>query len=163
GFKLEEGSVVHLEGATFEYGGGFKANSEDLTMINCIVRYQTYKTGTSGAISLSRGKPYFDNCTFLENERSAIASPLNFDVAPVIINCTFTGNSTKLQLRPQINLGASGLDTTFIMNNVITGYVEHVKAGGIAFMASSISRAIISGNVITNNSFGISLNGNRSE
>ena len=159
GFKFEEGSVVYLEGATFEYGGGFKANSGDLTMIDCIMRYQTRKTGTSGAVSLATGKPYFYNCTFLENERSGISSPLNKDVAPSIINCTFTRNSTEDNKRPQINLGRSGVDTTFIINNVIIGNVEYTKVGGIAFMSTSDNHAVISGNVIRDNMFGISSNG----
>ena len=159
GFRLEDENVVHLQGATFEYGGGFKALSGNLTVIDCMVRYQTYKTGSSGAMDISSGKPYFENTTFFENERGGIGGPANKIVAPTILNCTFTGNTTSNQLRPQINLGPSGMDTIIIMNNIITGYPEHNRAGGIAIMAGSITHAIISGNVITNNQYGITSNG----
>src|SRR5690554_4874294 len=160
GFRFEDESVIHLEGATFEYGGGLRALTGNLTMIDCTVQYQTIKTSTTGAVGLSKGKPYFENCTFLENQRSGIGGPANGTIAPTIINCTFIGNGTLNQLRPQINIGPSGQDTIQIINNIITGYPEHDRVGGIAIAALSVTHAVISGNVITNNQFGITINGN---
>lgn len=157
GFRLESESVVRLEGATFEYGGGFKAISGNLTMIDCIVRYQTTEVATGGAVALSNGKPYFDNCTFLENETAAIAGSANGSIAPTIINSTFTGNNTLNQNKPQINLGPSGEDTIFVMDNIVTGYPEHTKAGGIGVssLIGGVSHAVISGNEVSGNRYGI--------
>src|SRR5690606_6005007 len=160
GFRFEDESVIHLEGATFEYGGGLRALTGNLTMIDCMVRYQTIKTSTSGAVGLSKGKPYFEGCTFFENQRSAIGGPANGAIAPIIVNCSLIGNGTLNGLRPQINLGPTGADTAMIMNNIITGYPENDRAGGIAFLAASATHAVVSGNVITNNQYGISFNGN---
>lgn len=162
GFRFNDGSVIHLQGATFEYGGGLRDLTGNLTMINCIVRYQTIKTSTSGAVGLSKGKPYFEDCTFFENQRSGIGGPANGAIAPTIVNCTFTGNNTENSNRPQINLGPSGQDTVIIMNNIVTGYPEHTLVGGIsvAGLLGGSGRVIVSGNVITNNRYGLTIQGN---
>lgn len=159
GFRINEGARVHLEGATFEYGGGFKVLTGDFTMIDCIVQYQSYKTGSSGAVDVSAGKPYFENVSFIENQRSGIGGPANKTYAPQIFNCTFIGNGTSNQLRPQINLGSSGADTTRIINNTLIGNPELDRPGGIAFLASSLTHIIIADNEIRDHQYGLSVNG----
>ncbi len=162
GFRFESESAVNIEGPIFEYGGGLRALTGNFQMVDCIVRYQGRIVSTSGAVGLSTGTPLFSNSTFLENETSAIGSAANGQVAPTIINCTFTGNNTSNENRPQINLGPSGTDTTQILNNTVIGYPEHTMAGGIALASlfGGESHGVISGNEIRDNRYGITGLGN---
>ncbi len=157
GFRFESLSNVNIEGPIFEYGGGFKSITGNLQMVDCIMRYHNGGSSSSAVVGLSAGKPLFSDCTFLENDKAAIGSPANGSVAPTIINCTFTGNTMENQNRPQINLGPSGIDTTFIINNTITGYPENDQAGGIAIadFFGGGTYAVISGNTIRNNRYGL--------
>lgn len=157
GFRFESLSKVDIEGPIFEYGGGFKSLTGDLKIVDCILRYHNGGSSSSAVVGLSTGKPLFSECTFLENEKAAIGSPANGSVAPTIINCTFTGNTMANQNRPQINLGPSGVDTIFIINNTITGYPENDMAGAIAIsdFFGGGTHAVITGNTIRDNRYGI--------
>src|SRR5690606_40483750 len=64
----------------------------------------------------------------------------NIAVAPVIENCVFQNNGTSIVNKPQINLGPSGADTTFIRNNIIEGGAENVESGGEIGRASCRGR-----------------------
>lgn len=157
GFRFESLSKVDIEGPIFEYGGGFKSITGDLKIVDCIMRYNNGGSSTSAVVGLSNGSPLFSECTFFENETAAIGSPANGSIAPTIINCTFTGNNLGNSNRPQINLGPSGVDTIKIINNTITGYAENSKVGGIAVsnFFSGNAYALITGNTITNNRYGV--------
>lgn len=162
GFRFEPGSAINLEGPTFEYGGGLRVLTDNFQMVDCLVRYQSTGASTGAAVGLSTGKPVISNSTFQENESAAIGSAANSDAAPTIIACNFFGNNTSNVNKPQINLGPSGVDTTVIMNNIILGNPELTRAGGIAISAllGGESHAIISGNQVRNNRYGIAAIGN---
>ena len=162
GFRFEAGSVINMEGPTFEYGGGLRALTGNLQMVDCTVQYQSTGASTGAALGLSTGKPVISNCIFKENESAAIGSAANSEVAPNIINCNFLGNNTSNVNKPQINLGPSGIDTTLIINNLILGNPELTMAGGIGISAliGGESHAIISGNEVRDNRYGVAAIGN---
>lgn len=162
GFRFNAESSIDLEGAIFEYGGGLKCLTADLQMVDCIVRYQSTIASTGAALSLSTGKAVISNCTFLENESAAIGSAANSDAAPFISNCTFSGNNTGNSNRPQINLGPSGADTTRIINNTVIGNTDLTNVGGIAIssLIGGQAQAIIQGNEVRDNRYGIAAIGN---
>lgn len=162
GFRFEAGSVINMEGPTFEYGGGLRALTGNLQMVDCIVRYQSTGISTGAALGLSTGKPVISNCTFQENESAAIGSAANSDAAPTIINCDFIENNTGNSNRPQINLGPSSTDTTQIINNTVIGNPENTMVGGIAISAliGGECHAIITGNEVRDNRYGIAAIGN---
>ena len=162
GFRFESTSTVHLENSTFRSGGGIRALTGNLTMINCTVRDQTGETSSSSALGLSTGKPIITSCTFYQNERPAIGSGATNTVAPIITDCVFIGNNTINDNRPQINLGPSGVDTTIISDNYIQGYPEHTEVGGIGIshLAGGEGHVILSQNTIRDNRYGIAAIGN---
>lgn len=162
GFRFESGSVINMEGPTFEYCGGLRALTGNLQMVDCTVRYSGPENLTGAALNLSTGKPLISNCTFKENITAAIGSAASSEVAPTIINCDFIGNNTGNVNKPQINLGPSGVDTTLIINNLVIGNPEYTMAGGIAVstLFGGECHAIISGNEVRENRYGIAAIGN---
>ncbi|RYD89780.1 MAG: hypothetical protein EOP54_25060, partial [Sphingobacteriales bacterium] len=107
---------------------------------------------------LFRSKPLITNSSFLGNYRAAISGGANIANAPVIINCLFQNNNTSNANSPQINLGGTGLDTVKILNNKFLR--ASFNSGAIAISPfTGEARAIISGNLIRNNRYGITLNG----
>jgi parallel beta-helix repeat protein len=161
GIRLEAGAHTRLQNATFEYGGGIRVLGPDFEMQACTVRYQTTGASTGGALGLSNGKPKILNSLFFENESAAISSGANIAVAPIVDGNMFTGNNTGNTNRPQINLGPSGADTTLITNNTVIGYPENEQAGGIGFssLTGVEAHAIISGNTVKDNRYGIAVIG----
>ena len=162
GFRFEEGSHVQLANAVFQNGGGLRVLTEDFQMTDCAVINQEMIASTGGAVGLSSGKPVFTNCVFLNNVTAAINSSANIAVAPVIEDCVFQNNGTSVVNKPQINLGPSGADTTFIRNNIVEGSPENVESGGVAI--SSVfgveTHAVIEQNVVYGNRYGIAVIGN---
>lgn len=162
GFRFESESSINLEGPTFEYGGGLKVITGNFQMVDCIVRYQSTEASSGAAVGLSTGSPLISNCTFVENESAAIGSAANSDASPSILNCTFTANNTGNSNRPQINLGPSGTDTIRIINNTVVGNPDHTQVGGVAIsnFIGGEAHAIVSGNEVRDNRYGIAMIGN---
>lgn len=161
GFRFEEFSEIVISRSTFEYGGGLRVLTENFILDNCVIQYNEANASTGGAIGLSRGKPLISNSHFLENESAAISSGANIECAPIIEFCVFESNNTGNSNRPQINLGPSGVDTTFIRNNEVIGDPENTQVGGIAFTSflAVEGHAVIEGNLIENNRYGIAIDG----
>ncbi len=157
GFRFEEGSVINMEGPEFEYGGGLRALTGDLQMVDCIVRFTGPENLTGAALNLSMGTPLISNCTFSDNITAAIGSAANGEVAPTIINCDFIENNTANVNKPQINLGPSGADTIRIINNLVLGNPDNTMAGGIAIstLFGGECNAVITGNEVRDNRYGI--------
>ncbi|MFZ6053206.1 T9SS type A sorting domain-containing protein [Halocola ammonii] len=157
GFRFESGSVIDLNNATFEYGGGLRVLTEDFTMDNCTVQYQEMIASTGGALGFSDGTPSITNSTFIENQTAAINSPANGAFAPIIDNCTFQFNGASIVNKSQINLGPSGQDTIIISNCTIEGHPDYIESGGIAvaLLAGGEGHAVIENNEIFNNRYGI--------
>lgn len=161
GMRFEEGSSVHLQHTSILEGGGIKCLTEDLILSHSTISDQVTNATTGAALELFEGIAIIDHVDFLNNEMSAISSGANIAAAPQISHCTFQYNDYANQNRPQINLGPSGTDTTRILNNVVTGDVANIMAGGIAFssLVSVEGHVVIDSNVVTDNRYGITVTG----
>ncbi len=163
GFRFEEFSVIDIQNATIEYGGGLRVLTETFTLNNATLQFNVGGVSTGAVVSMSRGIPVITNNSFLFNETPALSSGANNEVSAIINGNYIEGNNQANQNRPQINMGATRLnDTLKILNNTIIGDIAMDQAGGIAVanLVGGALRAIIEGNTITNNRYGITLIGN---
>lgn len=158
GMRIDSSNSTLLKKLTFEYAVSLRLFDCNITIDSCIFRYNT-PTATFGnsAITLFRASPVITNSQFLDNQRAAIQGGANIANAPRIIGNLFRGNNTLNLNVPQINLGATGNDTVRILNNQILR--ASANSGGIGFLPIGNANAIISGNVIKNNRYGITFNG----
>jgi hypothetical protein len=160
GMRLDFSTASYLKKLTLEYAISLNIRDCSPAIDSCIFRYNNNNASTTfgnGAVSLLRCNSVISNCQFLNNKRAAIQSGSNINNAPKIIGCLFTGNNTTNQNVPQINLGASGTDTTRILYNQILA--ASTNSGGIGFLPIGTTNAVITGNVIKNNRYGITFNG----
>ncbi|HEX2627618.1 MAG TPA: hypothetical protein VHM26_01355, partial [Chitinophagaceae bacterium] len=159
GMRLDSTDGTRINKLTFEYASSLRIADCAPVIENSIIRLNnSVTTMGNGAIALFRGRPVINNCQFLDNQRAAIQGGANIANAPRITGCLFMGNNTTNQNVPQINLGVSGLDTVFIINNQILR--ASTNSGGIGFLpVGGDVRTIIKGNVIKNNRYGITTNG----
>ncbi|MBX2932588.1 MAG: T9SS type A sorting domain-containing protein [Chitinophagaceae bacterium] len=164
GVRLDSSDNAYFKNMTFEYAVSFRLVDCSPTFENCTFQYNNVGTSTSfgnGAIALFRSNPFFNNCQFLNNRRAAIQGGANINNAPKIYNSIFSGNDTYNQNVPQINLGATstaGEDTVKIINNQILN-AGGIQGGGIGFLPVGNVYAVITGNTIRNNRYGITFNG----
>ena len=163
GFRFESTATAQFQNTVFAYGGGLKVLTPNFEMQFCTIHHNEVILNTGAAIEISTGQPVFLNNSFISNRQAAISSAANAEVAPIIVDNIFQGNNTANSNRPQINLGPSGTDTTWIQNNTITGNPDHDQVGGIgfsSFVPDIESYVSIIGNEITDNRYGIAvLNG----
>lgn len=163
GFRFEEFSVITIQNATIKNGGGLRVLTEDFTINNCIITENVEGGATTGAvISLSRGTPQITNNQITFNELPAISSAANSEVSATISGNYIEGNNTLNANRPQINLGTtSTTEDLQIINNIIIGDPLNTEAGGIAIanLVGGTIRAVISGNEIRDNRYGITILG----
>ena len=162
GFRFESTAVTQFRNTTFSYGGGIKVLNADFMMQFCTIHHNDLILNTGAAIEVSNGQPIFMNNSFIANKGAAISSAANAEVAPIIFFNTIQGNNTANSNRPQINLGPSGIDTTFIIENTITGNAEFDQVGGIGFSSlfGTDGNVSIIDNVIEGNRYGIAIIGN---
>lgn len=163
GFRFEELSIVNIQNATIKNGGGLRVLTEDFTINNSVISENVAGGATTGAvISISRGTPQITNNIITLNELPAIGSAANSATSPTISGNTIEGNNTENSNRPQINLGIT--DPTIVLqiiNNTIIGNPANTQVGGIAlanFVGGAIN-AVIAGNEIRDNRFGITILG----
>ena len=160
GMRVDTSSSTLLRKLTFEYAVSMKFNSSNPTLDSCIIQYNNNSTSTTfgtSAVYLFNANPLITNCKFLYNQRAAISGGANIANAPKIIGCYFLGNVTTHYNSPQINLGQSGTDTVKILNNQILR--ADTNSGGIGFLPIGNVYAVITGNTIKNNRYGITING----
>ncbi len=162
GFRLEGNAHVSLNRVSIMNCGGIKVLTPNFLFTNSSAIGNPTGINSSAFIELSSGKPAIDNNVFKDNEVSAVSSAANATVAPMITNNTFEGNVTSNTNRPQINLSPSGTDTTYIINNIITGNRAQEMAGGVAFsaLAGGVGNVVIKDNEIQDNRYGIAILGN---
>lgn len=162
GFRFESTAVTQFRNTIFSYGGGIKVLNADFSMQFCTIHHNDIILNTGAAIEVSTGQPIFVNNSFIANKGAAISSAANAQVAPIIFFNIFQGNNTANSNRPQINLGPSGIDTTFIIENTITGNGELDQVGGIGFSSlfGTDCNVSIIDNVIEDNRYGIAIIGN---
>ncbi|HKK40568.1 MAG TPA: T9SS type A sorting domain-containing protein [Cryomorphaceae bacterium] len=161
GFRFEETAVADIFNTLILYGGGIQVLTGDFRLEASTVSYHNTGQTTGAAVDLSTGKPEIINCTFLQNEVAAIGSAANSDAAPLITGCTFNGNVTDNSNRPQINLGPSGTDTTFVTQNIIQGDPSLTNVGGMAFslLVGGEGHLVFSGNEVFDNRYGMTVFG----
>ncbi|MBE7169774.1 MAG: hypothetical protein INR73_04245 [Williamsia sp.] len=160
GMRIDSSNTTVLRKLTFEYAVSLRLSDCSIPIDSCIFRYNSPTTTFgNGAIALFRSNPVITNCQFLNNQRAAIQGGANVNNAPKIVNCLFQGNNTLNTNVPQINLGATseGTDTVKIIGNRILR--ASTNSGGIGFLPIGNVYALITGNVIRNNRYGITLNG----
>lgn len=163
GMRIDSSTGTILKKLTLEYAISCRILDCNPFIDRCIFQYNNNNASTSfgnGAIALVRSNAIITNCQFLNNQRAAIQSGSNLNNAPKIIGCYFFGNNTTNQNVPQINLGATstaGSDTVKIINNQILR--SSTNSGGIGFLPIGNVYAVITGNVIKNNRYGITTNG----
>jgi len=163
GVRLSFSNASLLKKLTLEYSVCLRLNDSSPIIDSCTFQFNNIKNTTAfgdGAIALFRANPIISNTSFLNNERVAIQGGANVFNAPKIIKCVFIGNNTTDQNRPQVNLGATsstGSDTTKIINNQFLR--ASIKSGAIGFLPIGNVYALITGNTIKNNRYGITFNG----
>ncbi|MEO6406235.1 MAG: hypothetical protein ABIY51_02685 [Ferruginibacter sp.] len=163
GMRLDNSLGSIIRKLTLEYAVSLNLSDSSPLVDSCIFQYNNNNASTSfgnGSIALFRSKAVITNCSFLNNKRAAIQGGSNINNAPKISNCLFLGNNTTNQNVPQINLGATsvaGEDTVRIINNQILR--ASTNSGGIGFLPIGNVYVVISGNVIKNNRYGITLSG----
>ncbi|EDM45121.1 hypothetical protein SCB49_03334 [unidentified eubacterium SCB49] len=163
GFRFEEFSVINIQNATIKNGGGLRVLTEDFTINNSIISENVEGGATTSAvISLSRGEPQITNNQITFNELPAIGSAANSEVSATISGNNIEGNNSSDSNRPQINMGTTSATVPLqIIDNTIIGDPAYMQVGGISisnFVGGSIN-AIISGNLIKDNRYGITILG----
>ena len=162
GFRFEENSDIQLENAIIEYGGGLQVLTETFIMNNCTIQYHVSGVATGAAMTFSRGMPVITNSTFFNNDNPAMSSGANQSVSAYVFNNHIEGNNRTNNNRPQINFGGTRpSDTLKIIQNQIIGDRDLIMAGGIAVanLAGGTVLAVIEGNVIKDNRYGITVVG----
>ncbi|MBK8710611.1 MAG: T9SS type A sorting domain-containing protein [Niastella sp.] len=160
GIWIDNNSSSSIKKLTLEYANSLRLSDCSIVIDSCTFQYNSaLSTFGNSAISLFRSNPVISNCKFLNNMRAAIQGGANISNAPKIIKNVFMGNNTLNGNVPQINLGATsaGTDTVKIIDNQILQ--ASTKSGGIGFLPIGNVYAIISGNTIINNRYGITFNG----
>lgn len=160
GVRIDSSNTTVLKKLTLEYAVSLRLFDCKIVIDSCIFRYNTPTINFgNAAISLFRSSPVITNSQFLDNQRAAIQGGANIANAPKIISCLFRGNNTLNLNVPQINLGATGdgSDTVQIINNQILR--ASTNSGGIGFLPIGNVFAVIKGNVIKNNRYGLTFNG----
>ncbi len=162
GFRFEENSVIDIENATIQFGGGLRVLTESFAIDNCTITNNVSGTTTSAVIQLSRGMPQITNNTISFNENPAIGSAANSQVSGYIFNNIIEGNNQANSNRPQINMGTTLADEDLeIVQNTIIGDRSLDMVGGIAianFVGGSVN-VIIEDNIIKDNRYGITIIG----
>lgn len=160
GLTLDESNSSIIQNIHFQYGGGIKLLYSDAQVKHCRF-YKMTNTNGSGAIEMLGSNPVIDSCEFIMNARAAISSSATASSSPKILNCHLYKNNTENGNRPQINLGTSdGENEIIIRKNTIKGFYD--RAGGIslATLAGGSISAIIENNTVTNNRYGLNVQGN---
>jgi len=160
GVRVDTSNTCVVRNLIFEYAVSFRLFDCSIIIDSSVFRYNNNLTSTTfgnGAIALFRAKPVITNTLFYRNKRAAVQGGANNANAPVMIGNTFLENVTNNLNVPQINMGATGTDTSFVLNNQIIG--GFTSSGGIGFLPIGTANAVITGNLIKNNRYGITLNG----
>ena len=158
GMRIDSSNTTVLRKLTFEYANSLRLFDCSPLIENCVFRNNSpLTTFGNAAISVFRSNVVIRDCQFLNNQRAAIQGGSNIANAPIITGCLFMGNNTLNQNVPQINLGTTGNDTAKILNNQLLR--ASTNSGAIGFLPIGNVQALITGNIIKNNRYGITLNG----
>jgi hypothetical protein len=166
GVRIDSSNSSVVRKLTMEYSVAFRITDGSAIVDSCIFRYNGLATSTltNAAVVVLRtnNRTTVSNCQFIDNYRAAIQSGSNISTPMTISNNYFIGNDRLLVNTPQINLANSGVgDTIKIINNTLLK--PSTNCGGISFLSSSGQlNAVVTGNVIKNNRYGINVQGGNS-
>lgn len=158
--RFENATNCVLNGIKFKYGGGFMIIESDVTFDDCYFVHANTQSNNA-AVNYMNCNPVFKGCTFKNNDGAAIASGVNVNGSPTIMDCYFYNNVITNQNLPQINLGPGAEDTIRIVNNIIEGN-HYSMSGGIAItdlMGTGSTKVLLKGNEIKNNRYGYNQQG----
>ncbi len=163
GLKFEDFSDgSYLKKLIFEYGNSIRMLNCDILIDSCIIRYNTLVSSfASGAISFFGSNSTVSNCKIFRNRRSGLISGLTTanPSSPKILNNEIYENNVNNENYPQINLGNSNSNPLTIIGNTITGFFDNAGAIGVSSLLGSTPNAIIEGNIIKHNRYGITILG----
>ena len=158
GVWLDNSTGSKIRKLVLQYANSLRLSDSSPVIDSCIFRYNSPVLNFgNAAISLFRAKPTISHCQFISNQRAAISGGSNIANAPQVYNCLFMGNNTMNLNVPQINIGTTGADTARIMFNQILR--ASTNSGGLGFLPTGNVHAIVHGNVIKNNRYGMVFNG----
>ncbi|MFO7862989.1 MAG: T9SS type A sorting domain-containing protein [Salinivirgaceae bacterium] len=160
GITFDESNGSSIENIHFMHSGGLKLLYSDATIKKCTFYKATAANG-SGAINMLQSSPVIDSCDFILNARSGVASSATALSSPTITNSYFYRNNTENGNRPQINLGTSdGVKDIIIQRNTIDGFYNNTGGISLATLAGGSVSAVVEHNLITNNRYGMNIQGN---
>lgn len=166
GIRIDSSNSSVIRKLTLEYSVALRVNDGSAIVDSCIFSNNGLIASnfTNAAIVVLRtnNRMTVSNCQFLNNYRAAIQSGSNINTPMTISNNYFIGNDRLLVNTPQINLANSGVnDTIKIINNTMLR--PSTNCGGVSLLTSSgVLNAVVTGNVIKNNRYGINVQGGNS-
>src|SRR5690606_33539403 len=132
--------------------------TKTFSIVECTLTNNVAGATSSAVIQLSKGTPQIIGNTISFNDLPAIGSAANAQVSALIQNNWIESNNQENSNRPQINLGiTSGGDALFIEGHTIIGdpAVDMVRGIAVANFVGGTLNAVIQGNTIRNNRYGI--------
>lgn len=166
GVRIDSSNSSVVRKLTMEYSVAFRITDGSAIVDSCIFRYNGLATSTltnaAMVVLRTNNRTTVSNCQFIDNYRAAIQSGSNINTPMTISNNYFIGNNRLFINTPQINLTNSGVgDTIKIINNTLLK--PSTNSGGISFLSSAGQlNAIVTGNIIKNNRYGINVQGGSS-
>ena len=159
GFRFEDSDVSYLKHCIVEFGGGIDILDSDLLIENCLI-WKNDKSNSTGAIDLFHSSPIIQYCDIRLNKGPAVLSGATSECSPFISGNTIYRNNTENTNMPQINLGTSDANSEiYIHDNNIEGFYDQVGGIAITTLAGGNLEAVIEGNLIINNRYGITAYG----
>jgi hypothetical protein len=159
GLTFNNSDVSRLVKTTIEFGGGIKLIDSNIVLDSCIIR-KNNQSNCSGAIDMINSNPVIKFCQIYDNLGPAVLSAANGNSSPQIIGNVLVQNCASILNMPQINLGtSSATDTIAIFDNTITGFYTNSGGIAVATLAGGSIKAVIKGNVIDHNRYGITAYG----
>ena len=153
--RFEQATASTVSHIQFSHGYQILVSGSQIVFDSC-----EFRSFSNSAINIMNCNPTIQNCYFHDNQKAAIASAVNTTSSPKILNNIFYNNDLSNANVPQINLGAGGADTIYIVGNHIEGVAQTMSGGiGIMNMGASNTLLLVSNNVIEHNRYGYTQNG----
>lgn len=159
-----EESFGSVKNITFEYCGLKYGGKDGFTVDNCSFTNVSTTLSSAGVLTFSgqSNDVVISNCTFENNEATALGGAANYTCGVTVKDCYFYDCNQKNANRPFINLTVGGKYPVVIENNTIIGN-KRTKVGGIAVSNllgfSSTNKVYIRNNSITNCRYGLTTTG----
>ena len=161
GFRFEGEKASVLRNMLIRNAKDFRVVGSQISLLQS----QFISNGTPdelGFLNISQSGVLIDDCVFQYNEGAAIMSAANASSSVSITNSFISKNNVlNTSNVPQINLGTTGdNDTLKILHCTIEGEADISGGIGISTLAGGHINALIEGNEIFHNRYGIAVYGN---